>query len=922
MTLQFSAGDLVRARGREWVALPPPQDGILALRPLTGNEDDIVLLDPKLELEPVVPARFDWPEDPKPTVQWKAALLADALRLSLRRGAGPFRSAAQLTFEPRTYQLVPLLMALRLQIPRLLIADDVGIGKTIEAGLILREFMDRGEVDSFAVLCPPHLVEQWTNELSSRFGIDAVAVTAGSAARLERGLPVAQTILEAFPFTIVSLDYIKAERRRDGFARTCPDFVIVDEAHACVGTHTGRQQRFALLQALAGDPQRRLIMLTATPHSGDEEVFSRLLSLIDPKFASLEFDDDEFRRRLARHFVQRRRVDLVSGEWGENRAFPRHETTETPYRLTDAYQGFQEAVLDYCFGVVMSGAGTGQRERRLAFWSTLALMRCVGSSPAAALSALRNRMANDPDRLEHQVYDEDGDDEDAVDIEPNAGFETDTALLDLIDHAKRLAGEIDPKLEALVGVIDPLLKRGANPVVFCRFIATAEHVRNGLRKAFPKLRIEAVTGVLTPDERRDRVADMAPEEGGQDKQRVLVATDCLSEGINLQQLFDTVVHYDLSWNPTRHQQREGRVDRFGQPAELVRSIMMYSPDIAIDGAVLDVILRKAEEIRKATGVTVPLPDERGPVTDALIASMMLRRQESRQLSLDLRLDTGKQAVETRWRDVAEKEKRSRTRFAQNAMKPQEVMPEWEKAAHLLGTPDSARDFVDRAISGFGVPLERKGPVMVAHVHALESGLRERLKQQGLHKSVRLAASEPAPSGSFLLTRAHPLTATLAETLVEASLDPEALTDLGLGRTGAWPTKAVERLTQLALLRIRYKITSHARRERLLLAEEAGLVAIHRDTIVATGESARALLGAPAEADLAPAARNRFIHRAQDNLPELVAGPIKAFADSRAGELAQDHARLRTAAVQGPRVSVEAAQPADVIGLFVLLPSEN
>ena len=112
-----------------------------------------------------------------------------------------------------------------------------------------------------------------------------------------------------------------------------------------------------------------------------------------------------------------------------------------------------------------------------------------------------------------------------------------------------------------------------------------------------------------PDERRDRVADMTLADEEKQVQRILVATDCLSEGINLQQLFDTVVHYDLSWNPTRHQQREGRVDRFGQPAELVRSIMMFSPDSAIDGAVLDVILRKAEEIRKATGVTVPLPDD-------------------------------------------------------------------------------------------------------------------------------------------------------------------------------------------------------------------------------------------------------------------------------------------------------------------------
>ena len=127
----------------------------------------------------VQPARFYLSENAVPTVQSKAALLADALRLTLRRGAGPFRSAAQLAFEPRTYQLVPLLMALRLQVPRLLIADDVGIGKTIEAGLILREFLDRGEVDAFSVLCPPHLVEQWVLELKSRFGIDPVAVTSG-----------------------------------------------------------------------------------------------------------------------------------------------------------------------------------------------------------------------------------------------------------------------------------------------------------------------------------------------------------------------------------------------------------------------------------------------------------------------------------------------------------------------------------------------------------------------------------------------------------------------------------------------------------------------------------------------------------------------------------------------------------------------
>ena len=920
MTLNFSPGDLVRARGREWVALPAPREGVLALRPLSGNEKDVVVLDPSLEISAVEAARFDLPEDARTTVQAKAALLADALRLTLRRGAGPFRSAAQLAFEPRIYQLVPLLMALRLQVPRLLIADDVGIGKTIEAGLILREFIDRGEVDAFSVLCPPHLVDQWIIELKDRFGIDAVPVTSGTAARLERNLPLAQTLFDAYPFTVVSLDYIKAEKRREGFARACPDFVIVDEAHACVGTHKGKQQRFDLLQGLAKDPERRIIMLTATPHSGDEEAFARLLSLIDQEFASMDFDSSKYRERLARHFVQRRRVDLIEGDWHEDRSFPKHETAEHAYRLNDEHLAFQEAVLDYCMSVVTK-AGDQAKDRRLAFWGTLALMRCVGSSPAAAQSALRNRASNEAERLEPQIYDEDGDDEDAVDIEPNTVFSDDPALQALLDQAADLQNEKDPKLEALVKSLKPLIKEGANVVVFCRYLATAEHVKDGLRRAFKKLKIEAVTGELTPDERRDRVSEMATDEDENSVQRILVATDCLSEGINLQQLFDTVVHYDLSWNPTRHQQREGRVDRFGQPAELVRSIMMFSPDSAIDGAVLDVILRKAEEIRKATGVTVPLPDERGPVTDALMAAMMLRRGGHKQLALDLRLDDGTQVMETRWRDASENEKRSRARFAQNAMKPAEVAPEWDRAKRLLGSPGDTKQFIERAMSRFGVPLEKKRNLYIAHVHALQEKLKEKLEQRGLEKSVKLATAEPAPSGASLLTRTHPLTASLAESLVEASLDQEVLPDLGVGRVGAWPTTAVSAMTRVALLRIRYKLTVHARKERLLLAEEAGLVALQGNEIIAIGEDARKLLNTPATADLAEIARNRMISGAQKDLPDLLDGPLAEFVRNRAEELVEDHARLRAAAGSISRVSVEAVLPPDVIGLFVLMPGE-
>src|SRR5581483_370620 len=150
----FQTGDLVCARGREWVVLPSPREDLLRLRPLSGSDDDTQLIATELEQPPVRAAQFPRPTAGEIDTQDGGRLLADALRLSLRRGAGPFRSAAHLGVEPRAYQLVPLLMALKLDVKRLLIADDVGIGKTIEAAMIVREMLDRGQIDRFSVLCP------------------------------------------------------------------------------------------------------------------------------------------------------------------------------------------------------------------------------------------------------------------------------------------------------------------------------------------------------------------------------------------------------------------------------------------------------------------------------------------------------------------------------------------------------------------------------------------------------------------------------------------------------------------------------------------------------------------------------------------------------------------------------------------------
>src|SRR5205085_10172174 len=140
---------------------------------------------------------------------------------------------------------------------------------------------------------------------------------------------------------------------------------------------------------------------------------------------------------------------------------------ERAYNLDEEHRALHDAVLDYCLGVV-EGAGPDTRRRRLAFWGTLALMRCVGSSPAAALSALRNRLAADPEHLEEQIFDEDADDADAVDVEPAPGLEDRGLLAGLVRQAEHLVAVADPKLAAAVKVLKPLVAERANPVVFCR----------------------------------------------------------------------------------------------------------------------------------------------------------------------------------------------------------------------------------------------------------------------------------------------------------------------------------------------------------------------------------------------------------------------------------------------------------------------
>lgn len=377
--MTHAVGSLVHARGREWVVLPGSDDEVLLARPLGGSDQEETGIVLALEGDDVSEAAFRLP-DPHQVGDFRSSrLLRDALRLGFRSSAGPFRSFGRIAVTPRPYQLVPLLMALKLDPVRLLIADDVGIGKTIEALLIARELYDQGGISRLAVLCSPQLARQWQREMAEKFHFDAELVLPSTVTRLERRLGVGESLFDLHPFVVVSTDYIKSDRRRADFLRAAPELVIVDEAHTCVeaGGGRGRHQRQELLRGLADDPDRHLLLVTATPHTGKEAGFRTLLSLLDDRFDRFPEDlsgaeNEQFRRELARQFVQRRRAN-IQRYLGEDTEFPRRLTSEVTYTLDPDYR----SLFDDCLALARRTArdATGGLHRQGAL--------VVGAGPAA-----------------------------------------------------------------------------------------------------------------------------------------------------------------------------------------------------------------------------------------------------------------------------------------------------------------------------------------------------------------------------------------------------------------------------------------------------------------------------------------------------------------------------------------------------------
>ena len=949
--MTFVTGALVNTRGREWVVLPESKPPILVLRPLGGSDDEVTGI--HTGLEKVESAQFQLP-DPTDLGDYRSCrLLRDAVRIGFRSSAGPFRSFGRISVEPRPYQMVPLLMALKLDPVRILIADDVGIGKTIEACLIARELKDRGEVTGLAVLCPPHLAEQWQVELAEKFHIDTELVLTSTVKKLERKCRVGQSLFEVYPNVIVSTDFIKADKWRDEFVRSCPGLVIVDEAHTCAADVGGKGNhlRHQVVRELARNEERHMILVTATPHSGKEESFRSLLGLLDKAFVNLPPDltggqYENIRRHIASHFIQRRRGDILH-YLGANTHFPERLEAEENYRLSGEYRKLFARVISYVQQSIRDGE-TSQHRQRVRWWSALALLRSIASSPAAASATLRSRasVADAQDAAEcddigrELVLDLDlADSTEAMDIIPGsdpgefAANEESTrkALLEMARAADQLQGDLDEKMLRTVKIVEKMLREGSNLILFCRFIPTAEYLRAELVQRLPRdiqknLAIDAVTGLLPHAEREERIARLA-----ESPRRILVATDCLSEGINLQEDFNAVLHYDLSWNPTRHEQREGRVDRYGQKSASIKVVTLYGLDNQIDGIVLDVLLRKHKTIRSSLGISVPIPSDTNAVVEAVFEGLLLRgtpqaTERFEQLSLGLEhVAPIQKDLFLEWEKAGEREKLSRTLFAQRSIKPEEVANELTAAQEATGAGlDLPRFFLEAVhsfhgtVSGDKVKTVDWSETPQALLDVVEPVLPVKTKHSKVTFEQRLSDDVTQ------LTRSHPAMEALATFLLNATLDPHLPSRAR--RAGAMVTKAVPRRTTLLLVRMRYHIISRfIGRETALLAEDVKLVAFEgspKNPQWLGSEAANRLLQLNPDDNVNPDMAAHFVRQTVESYDTWMA-EVAEKAREHGETILEQHRRVRAAAnKRGVTYRVEAQLPPDILGIYIFLPKES
>lgn len=660
--MDFVAGIRVAARGLAWDLVEVAQSGAqqrLRLRcasgDLRGLEWDILYPN-----EPVAVLQSALrPEAPGTLLTWRLHHIACLLEQLPRSDDMLAAEPGRVTIEP--YQLVPLMRALDMPRPRLLLADGVGLGKTIQAGLIATELIARRRAHRILVVSPAGpLLMQWEHELRQRFGLRFLPITdAAGLQRERRKIELGGNPFDSIALCLISLDFVKQERVLEDLERSCWDLAIIDEAHHCIGASAGTDRDDTLRRRLAEVIARRcdgLLLLTATPHDGYDAHFASLIELLDPSLV-------DGRGGLAglayrRHVVRRLKSHIRNPTTGEP-LFRERQVTPVRIELRSGsavpVQAFHTALAALVAPRLRRAKRSGDYADALAF---IGLLKRSVSTVAACVATLqvvaeRYRLlranGNDAEalrkerartlrayrrrRLQFGVLEAAAENSAAIlEVEDMAADlfrfgaadlaaaqhngngaspgETD-ATVDALEDLMRLgtaAGEHDPKLDAMLDEVR--LIRATHPttniLIYTEYADSQVAAVHALRHARGIAgEILAISG-LDPEQERTRVADRCAEHDG----IILVSTDSMAEGLNLHQRCFHLIHLDLPYNPNRLEQRNGRIDRYGQT---------HDPEIRylyLAGTFEErLLLRLIAKYEKARACLAVMPDTLGVTAD-------------------------------------------------------------------------------------------------------------------------------------------------------------------------------------------------------------------------------------------------------------------------------------------------------------------
>lgn len=574
-----------------------------------------------------------------PLAIWRSLHEAVSLRAPPKGRYSAFQACR---IAPEPYQFAPLARLLADPRRSLLIADDVGLGKTIEAGICLLELIARGVGKRILLVVPPGLIPQWIDEMWEKFGLEFRPIE--NSASLDRAQTAVSEGIQPWAYfdrVVTSVEYLK---RRDVHAAALAqpwDAIVVDEAHylAESGTpanpySTARAKLGPKLRAAA----RSLILLTATPHNGYRHSFRSLLELVEPTDATLHGRTEDIQRRVARSMIRRlkHQIAKTAPDGGTVPAFPvRLPVQRIEVRgLSDEEREIFALVSSYCTKTIAAAAGS--EEADLVSFAMQIVKKRMLSSRAALRQTIKNRLEalesrkqdDPPGRAE--VRELQGDlplaeasaERIAVRIVRSAisrdakRRESERKQLKAVEKLiDRVADRPDPKITALIEdlVRDVLVVPGEKAIVFTEYRDTLVALREAfanhpqLKNAFVEL-----TGGLSPSQRKARIAKF--HEPGC---RLLLATDAASEGLNLQKNCYRLYHVELPWNPNRLEQRNGRIDRHGQTRPPVIRYLFH-PDSPED-RVLD---RLVQRIGQMHDDRVSTPDILGILEGSRIESVL------------------------------------------------------------------------------------------------------------------------------------------------------------------------------------------------------------------------------------------------------------------------------------------------------------